>query len=192
MKKNYEGLTKVAGFDNFRTFNGRHVVIMLAYTATSAMLYKREGKKPASVITRDGDEFTGVGEKSLISIRENSAFDFEIIVTGSDRDFHFRRDDAGNARGAVLFYAKPGYGKIHVRNICNRPGHGCADSFKITRIGDLWLLRGIYEPLLTVWNFRFNWKRYAELIFGCPIIVTDDDIFDDDNLLEEIADEDYT
>ena len=86
MKKSFAHLSKVDAHDNFRTFYGKHIVIMLAYTESSALLYKREGKKPASVITRGGDEFDAISAKSLISIREISVLDFEIIVSASSSD----------------------------------------------------------------------------------------------------------
>jgi hypothetical protein len=172
MAKKISDLVKVKTEKDFKTFCKRNYIVLLAYTETTAVLYKHYGDRPASVTTRGGNDLDVITPNSIISVCEEDD-DCVILITSSIGTLKFRCADEENRlkRGAVLFYGKPYSETIHVRNICNRSEWGCCDVFKIKGRSYFWMLKSILEPLLTLWDLRFNWLRFGELTFGCPFSI---------------------
>lgn len=173
MKKNLTAANLVDYADKIKTLTDEHFIGLLAFSREEAVFYQKYPERPPSVFHNgQTQEFNAINKSSTISIARCAFNDYVVLITApNEADAVFHSSEVGNAKGVVIFHAKPESGKIHVCLICNRSSTECCTPFKIENPSDVWVFKSMIEPLFINNGFRFNWHKLYEIVWGHPIIV---------------------
>ena len=175
MKKNYVTSTNFTdNADKIRTLKEDHYIGLLAFAKEGAVFYNKFPERPAAISTRGSTiEFSAICKRCVITVAEYSFDNYAVVITSlgvPDLVFHCDNKQQANNNGLLLFFAKPGAENLKVRLIYNRASSQGCMAFRVEEISDMWVFKGLLEPLLVNNGFRFNWKRLYEIIWGHPII----------------------
>lgn len=174
MKKKFELSEPIAKeARKFKTLNEEHVIVLLAFTGDSAVLYKKDAGGPVSVVSKGVlDELETITPRALISIAKFPGVDnFAIVINAPNKNDLIVRPKDGNHRGtpmgAILLYGVPGLAEIHVRIIFIRSSSCTCDSLRIDDKSEVWMIKSIVEPILICWGLKFSWEWFFNSIFEC-------------------------
>ena len=109
-----------------------------------------------------------------ITVADRGFMDFAILMKSqkkcidkSQSGLIFDTDESESEQGGcLLVFGNPDSEKLHIRLLTKRSSCKTVNSFKVTDLEDLWIVKNIFEPLIISYGIRINWERLVEEIFA--------------------------